>query len=1191
MADDKISTNVNDNTLNINITSNNQVENNTKPVMSINQALKNTKSVKEIQDAKKVDPTDLNKKKVTTKPEDKQNTQTNIKEIEVLQEISQTLTSLKDATINFKTEVATSFKDISSDKKDDKNNKELFSSYLSEGFIESFQNRIIQRNLSDIIEDALKDSLTGANVNDEFLTKLKTSLNEIINESSYFINKDNKTSDSEKLIEQNVQSLKLVNDYLKETQNNVNNKTDDTENADKFEAALNANADRSAEALSVATKDEIVNQLNNDLKQQYADTKQHQETLKDVLEKIDNDINSSTEVKNENKVEKETDEINKSIDENLKPDYALNENESENVDENDKNLNDVVLNELSEKFVVDQDELDGFEELLNEKFEEFNKNVNITLKNEEEKSTLLKTVVNRLSNPPKQENIKKEQLKLIDNRQQSNDVNKISNVEKSSSIAASSLTKVGTLNEQNKPQVNEKSTIQTTKTSKDESNVEKNKKIEIISKRQEPENAKPDLDKKPIKFVQQNIPEKQNIAEKVQAKATPMMVNKRQNTIANRERESSLERLVEVLKNTNMNNAKETIKVGGDKKSGASIISLLSGIQNIVGSFLEIYKQTAEEQRAAALYKQKFGSEKSSKFNINLKQQKERPIQKSSGIPKRKEGQSVWGWLIGSALVGLWAVTKFLGKGILNALWKVTMSVVKAVGKALWWLTKALVKGLGKLLKWVGGALWKGLSFLGKGIGKAFKWIGGIVKNVLPKLVNVFKGVFNKILKPIGNFIGKFGGKIFGFFKGAFTKILGPIANLISNLLGKLFGGIGGKLGKLGRGVGNLFKRGGTKLAGKTVSKVATKGVGKVATKGAAKIAGNVAAKVAAKGAAKIAGKAALRVGAGALKAIPGIGAIATVGMAAFDAIDGWKNAASITGKAEKDLTTADKAKAASASALSGLTFGLVSSQTMYKGINAVTNFGTKMFKGIGSGVGKLFKAASGGKGIGGFVKNSIKYSPIGLAATGAKQLFGWITGDDNKKKAAEARRNRIEEMNKNIQFSKNVGAGMARFTPIVSLLREIVSIMKGDVGKDNLGPIAKTFEIDKSNTTPDRRNAKVNLQNTQSKITNIQTSDNKLQVTSAKTSNDKSLNKISNSFNDMRDSKNRIANEQKEMNSAENTLRKNKEFLMLLRPVITAAVADAFAFAPWNTGKSVFNKSKSIFVRDDTDESIEMGK
>ena len=515
------------------------------------------------------------------------------------------------------------------------------------------------------------------------------------------------------------------------------------------------------------------------------------------------------------------------------------------------------------------------------------------------------------------------------------------------------------------------------------------------------------------------------------------------------------------------------------------------------------------------------------------------------------------------------------------------MSVIKAVGKALWWLTKVLVKDLGKLLKWVGGVLWKGLSFLGKGIGKAFKWIGGIVKNVLPKLVNVFKGVFNKILNPIGNFIGKFGGKIFGFFKGAFTKILGPIANLISNVLGKLFGGVGGKLGKLGNGVSDLFESSSRKLTRKAV----IKGAGKTAARGGAKIAGNVATKAVTKGATKIAGKTALRIGAGALKAIPGINAIATVGMAAFDAVDGWKNAASITGKAEKDLTIADKAKAAGASALSGLTFGLVSSQTMYKGINAVINFRNKMFKGIGSGIGKLFKVASGGKGIGGLIKNSIKYSPIGLAAAGAKQLFGWMTGDNAKKKVAETKRKKIEEMNKNIQFSKNVGAGMVRFTPIVSLLREIVSIMKGDIGNDNLGPIAKTFEIDKSNTTPDRRNAKVNLQNTQSKITNIQTSDNKLQVTSAKTSNDKSLNKISNSFNDMRDSKNRIANEQKEMNSAENTLRKNKEFLMLLRPVITAAVADAFAFAPWNNGKSIFNKSKSIFVQDDTDESTEMGK
>ena len=172
----------------------------------------------------------------------------------------------------------------------------------------------------------------------------------------------------------------------------------------------------------------------------------------------------------------------------------------------------------------------------------------------------------------------------------------------------------------------------------------------------------------------------------------------------------------------------------------------------------------------------------------------------------------------------------------------------------------------------------------------------------------------------------------------------------------------------------------------------------------------------------------------------------------------------------------------------------------MYKGINAVTNFGSKMFKGIGSGVGKLFKAASGGKGVGGLVKNAIKYSPLGLAATGAKKLFGWMTGDDKKKKADEAvairdwkpaakiaepeellkrffdKRKKIEEIEKNNQFSKNVGAGMVKFTPIVSLLKEIISIMKGeDTEKDNDGLTTKPFEIDKEKTTVDKKNANNN--------------------------------------------------------------------------------------------------------------------
>jgi hypothetical protein len=45
----------------------------------------------------------------------------------------------------------------------------------------------------------------------------------------------------------------------------------------------------------------------------------------------------------------------------------------------------------------------------------------------------------------------------------------------------------------------------------------------------------------------------------------------------------------------------------------------------------------------------------------------------------------------------------------------------------------------------------------------------------------------------------------------------------------------------------------------------------------------------------------------------------------------GWKNAANITGKNEKDLTWKDKLGAAGAGAASALTLGLVKPQTMYK--------------------------------------------------------------------------------------------------------------------------------------------------------------------------------------------------------------------------------------------------------------------
>lgn len=184
------------------------------------------------------------------------------------------------------------------------------------------------------------------------------------------------------------------------------------------------------------------------------------------------------------------------------------------------------------------------------------------------------------------------------------------------------------------------------------------------------------------------------------------------------------------------------------------------------------------------------------------------------------------------------------------------------------------------------------------------------------------------------------GGKTGKLFKKGFSKI-GKIG-------GKSFKGISkmaGKIGKFGKGLAKpltgLFKGGAGKLLGKAGGKFAG----------------------------KLAGKMALRAGAGALKAIPGLGLAVTAGMAAFDAVDGWKNAASITGKKDKDLTWKDKTAAAGASVLSGLTFGLVDSKTMYKGMNAV----------------------------GDFAKKAWKYTPLGMASKGISKAWNWLTKPSKK--------------------------------------------------------------------------------------------------------------------------------------------------------------------------------------------------
>ena len=334
-------------------------------------------------------------------------------------------------------------------------------------------------------------------------------------------------------------------------------------------------------------------------------------------------------------------------------------------------------------------------------------------------------------------------------------------------------------------------------------------------------------------------------------------------------------------------------------------------------------------------------------------------------------------------------------------------------------LGKLALKGLGAGLKLLGKGLWKLTTWLGKwalkGVTWALKQLGGAIGKLFKFLWGKVSGLIGKVLGKITNILGKVGGKLIGAFKNVFGKVFGKAAQFITkifgklgNLFGKIFNGIFGKLGNIfGKFKGIFNKFGGvlknlgskvTKVAGKIgkAAKGMAKGAGKAAkgiAKGAGKIfkggakafgkigkigkglakpltgllkggGGKAAAKVATKGLAKIGLKAGLRAGAGALKAIPGLGLAVTAGMAAFDAVDGWRNAASITGKKEKDLTWKDKTAAAGASVLSGLTFGLVSSQTMYKGINAVGNFAKKAWK----------------------------YTPMGLAATGAKKAWNWLT-------------------------------------------------------------------------------------------------------------------------------------------------------------------------------------------------------
>lgn len=88
----------------------------------------------------------------------------------------------------------------------------------------------------------------------------------------------------------------------------------------------------------------------------------------------------------------------------------------------------------------------------------------------------------------------------------------------------------------------------------------------------------------------------------------------------------------------------------------------------------------------------------------------------------------------------------------------------------------------------------------------------------------------------------------------------------------------------------------------------------------------------------------------GLLKAIPGVGLIATAGMALFDAAKSAKDASNIFDKKEGEkVTTGEKVAAGAAGAVSSLTFGLLDTKNTAKVFKSAGDSTKKFFKDLGS--------------------------------------------------------------------------------------------------------------------------------------------------------------------------------------------------------------------------------------------------
>jgi len=226
--------------------------------------------------------------------------------------------------------------------------------------------------------------------------------------------------------------------------------------------------------------------------------------------------------------------------------------------------------------------------------------------------------------------------------------------------------------------------------------------------------------------------------------------------------------------------------------------------------------------------------------------------------------------------------------------------------------------------------------------------------------------------------------------------------------------GRGGKFGKIAGLVGGLLGGGGllsgifggddeTPIADMAVDEAmsfvekkagtaATKVAPKVGMKGAAKVGMRGAEKLGTKGVAKLGMKGAAKFGLRAL------GPLAAVGMAGYDAFQGWNDrdmqAKAFDLKDGQEATTGQKASSSLANVLDmgGIGTGLLS---MF-GMDADTSDIAKGIHGAGSWIGGALGMTDQKDGEKDIIQKTIS-APIATVTEGVKSIWGWITGGKDK--------------------------------------------------------------------------------------------------------------------------------------------------------------------------------------------------